>query len=230
MSTQTLTAEERKITGRKVKTLREKGLIPANVFGKDVKSYAVSVSADDFTKVFEEAGETGIIDLSVGKKKNPVLVSNTQVHPINGGIIHVDFRQIDLTKKITATVPVELTGESPAEKSGLGTVVQQVTELDVEALPTNLPESFIVDVATLTEVDQTIHVSDLKYDKSKVTIEAEDDQIVAKVEPPAEEEIIPVATEETPEGAEGEEIAEGETPAEGQEADSKEDSEETKEE
>lgn len=202
MSNQKLTATERKVFGRKVGKLRKEGQIPANVFGKDVKSYAISVPVETFQKVFEEAGETGIIDLTVGGKTNPVLVSNTQIHPVEGDIIHVDFRQIDLTKKITATVPVEIIGESPAEKSGLGTVVQQTTELDVEALPADLPEKFEVDVTVLAEVDATIHVSDLKYDKSKVEIDAEADQIIAKVEPPTEEEVIPTPSEgEAEEGA-----------------------------
>lgn len=205
MTTLSLTVEERKITGRKVKALRREGVIPGNVFGKDVKSYAVSVPADTFRKVFEDAGETGIIELTVGKKKNPVLISNVQVHPVTGSTIHIDFRQVDLTKKITATVPVEIIGESPAEKSGLGTVVQQTSEVDVEALPADLPEKFEVDVTILAEVDAAIYIKDLKYDKSKVTIDAEEDQIVAKVEPPQEEKEVAVAP------AEGEEAAESVT-------------------
>lgn len=196
MSTQKLSATDRIIVGRKVKSLRREGLIPANVFGKDVKSYAVSVSNDAFRKVYEEAGETGIIELEVGKKANPVLISNVQTHPVTGETLHIDFRQVDLKKKITATVPVEIIGESPAEKSGLGTVVQQTSELDVEALPTDLPEKFEVDVTILTEVDAAIYVKDLKYDKSKVEIDAEEDQIIAKVEPPQEEkEVVPAPAE-----------------------------------
>lgn len=220
MTNQTLSAEERTVTGRKVKALRRDGVVPANVFGKDVKSYAVSVSADKFRKVFEEAGETGIVELSVGKKTNPVLISNVQTHPVTGDTLHIDFRQVDLTKKITATVPVEIIGESPAEKSGLGTVVQQTLELEVEALPTELPEKFEVDVTELTEVDAAFYVKDLKYDKSKVTVTAEEDQIIAKVEPPQEEKV-----EEVP--AEAEEGAEA--PAEGAEEAPKEESTESAE-
>jgi len=214
MGAHKLTAEPRKMTGRKVRRLRGEGKLPANVFGKDVKSYAITVPSDEFKKVFDEAGETGIIELTVGKKKSPVLVSNVQVHPVSGGTLHVDFRQIDLTKKITATVPVEVVGESPAEKSGLGTVVQQISELEVEALPADLPESFSVDVNGLTEVDDAIYVRDLDYDKDKVKVEAEGDQIVVKVEPPQkEEEVAPPPAEEGEEAvALGEETpsAEGE--------------------
>lgn len=219
MTTQTLTAEERTVTGRKVKALRRQGVIPANVFGKDVKSYAVSVPADKFRKVFEEARETGIVELSVGKKTNPVLISNVQKHPVTGETLHIDFRQVDLTKKITATVPVEIIGESPAEKSGLGTVVQQTLELEVEALPTDLPEKFEVDVTELTEVDAAIYVKDLKYDKHKVTVSAEEDQIIAKVDPPQEEKV------EEPAPAEGEEAAEAPAESEAPQEESTESSE-----
>lgn len=223
MSTHTLRVETREITGRKVKALRSEGIIPANVFGKDIKSYAVSVKADEFRKLYEDAGETAIVELSIDKGKTaPVLISNVQKHPVTGEIIHVDFRQVDLTKKVTAQVPVELTGESPAEKSGVGTVVQQIQELTVEALPTELPEKFEVDVSALTEVDQAICVKDLKYDRSKVTIQGEENQIIAKVEPPQKEEEVSAPAEaeagtegEAPATAEGEEAKPaGEVPVE----------------
>lgn len=213
MNTQSLTAEPRKVLGRKVKSLRIQGLVPGNVFGKDIKSTAVQLKADEFRKVFEEAGETGIVELTVEKKKNPVLITNVQSHPVTGDTLHVDFRQVDLSQKITATVPVEIVGESPAEKSGIGTVVQQVMELEVEALPADLPENFEIDVTALAEVDAAVYVKDLKYDKSKVTIDAEKDQIVVKVEPPQEEKVEePVVVE----GEEGESVEGEVAPAEGE--------------
>lgn len=226
MIIQKLTADIRKITGRKVKILRRDGLIPANVFGKDVKSYAIQVSEADFKKVYQEVGETGVVELSVDKKTAPVLISNVSVHPVTDKIIHVDFRQIDLTKKVTAMVPVKVVGEAAAEKSGIGTVVQQTNELQVEALPTDLPESFEVDVTALEDVDAAIYVRDLKYDKEKLVItDVESDQIVVKVEPPQKEEEVAapplvegeVAAEETPEAKEAseqKEAAPGEEPKE----------------
>lgn len=211
MNKHKLTAEPRSIVGRKVKKLREQSLVPGNVFGKGVKSQAVQLSAESFRDIYKDAGETGIIELTVGKATNPVLVSNVQVHPVSDEVLHVDFRQIDLTQKISATVPVEIVGESPAEKSGIGTVVQQISEVQVEALPADLPEKFEVDVADLAEVDAAIFVKDLKYDKSKIQIEADEDQIIVKVEPPQKEEVVEAPVEP----AEGEEVAaegEAETP------------------
>jgi large subunit ribosomal protein L25 len=197
-----LKAEKRKISGRKVKTLRNEGLLPANIYGKKVKSLAIQVAQIEFEKVYKEAGETGIVELAVGKEKRPVLINNVQVHPVTDLPLHVDFLQIDLKEKVTADVPVELIGESPAEKSGLGTVVQYLNEIEVEALPGDLPEKFEIDLSKLTEVDQSVFIKDLAADTKKVEVKADADQILVKVEPPRkeEEELPPVEVE----GEEGE--------------------------
>lgn len=170
-------------------------------------------------------GETGLITLKLSgakeKEDRAVLVSNVQYDPVSDTPIHIDFRQVDLKEKVTASVPVELSGECPAEKTGVGTAVQYIDELEVEALPADLPEKFGVDISTLAEVDQAIKVSDLKYDKSKVEIKAEEEAIIAKVEPPQKEEVIAPPVEEVPVEAEvpGEEVTgEGEVPAEAEAA------------
>ncbi len=211
MSTTQLKAEKRKLTGRKVKALRKTGILPANVYGKKIKSEGVQVNAKEFKKVFEEAGETGIVELTLGDEKKPVLIHDLQLDSLTGDPIHVDFMQVDLKQKVTATVQVEIEGESPAEKSGVGTVVQLLSEIEVEALPADLPEKFTVDASKLEEVDQVVKVSDLDYDKSKVEVKVELDALVAKVEPPQKEEVV-----EAPVVAEGEAPAEGQAPTEGE--------------
>lgn len=219
-----LEAEARKLTGRKVKTLRATGLLPANVYGKKISSLAVQLKLSDFKKVYEEAGETGLITLKVqgakGKAEDrAVLISNVQIDPVSDLPVHVDFRQVDLKEKVSAEVPVELTGESPAQKGGIGTVVQYIDEIEVEALPLDLPEKFEIDISTLAEVDQAVFVKDLKYDKAKVAVKSDPEEIVVKVEPPQKEEVVAPPAEEVP--AEGEVTApegeeapagEGETP------------------
>lgn len=221
MATEKLKADKRKITGRKVKKLREEGKLPANIYGKGVKSTSIEVDEKDFKKVYGEAGETGIIEISIGKEMHPVLVNNIQNDPITGNILHVDFRQVNLKEKVSAEVPVETTGESPAEKQGLGTAVQYLDEIEVEALPMDLPEVFEVDLTKLSEVDQAIFVKDMPVDKSKVEIKQDPDEIVVKVEPLREEEEEPVAAP-SPEDVEiteekREEGEEGKTPEEGKE-------------
>ncbi len=216
MTKTTLKAEKRTQEGRKVKKLRSEGILPGNVYGKKIKSQSVQVVLKDFDKIYKEIGETGLLTLQIGNEEKPVLIHNLQLNPVSDEPVHVDFLQVDLKEKVEADIPVELIGESPAEKQALGTVVQYINEIKVEALPTDLPEEFQVDSSVLAEVDQAVLVKDLKYDKSKVEIKDDLEAIVAKVEPPQKEEIAP-----PPAPAEGEVSAEGvpaeggETPAEG---------------
>lgn len=215
MEKKELKAEVRKISGRKVKNLRHEGILPGNIFGKKIKSEAVQVALKDFQKVYKEVGETGLVTLVVGKDEKPVLVHNLQIDPVDESPLHVDFLQVDLKEKVEAEVPVELIGESPAEKQAIGTVVQQLNEIKVEALPADLPEKFEVSIENLAEVDQAIYVKDLKYDKSKVEIKDDLEALVAKVEPPQKEEVVaPPAPAEGEVPAEGA-PATGEVPAEG---------------
>ena len=204
-----LKASPRKILGRKVKVLRLEGLIPANVYGKKVKSTAVSVDAKEFDNIFKEAGETSLVELNLGKDKKAVLVRNVQHDPVSEQVLHVDFQEVDLKERITTQVPVELIGESPAEKQGIGTVVQQLDEIEVEALPADFPEKFEIDISNLSEVADTIYVKDIKV-SNKVTVTENPDEIVVKVEPLREEEEVPVAPVE---GEEGEVAPEGEESA-----------------
>lgn len=210
-----LKADKRKLEGRKVKLLRAKGLVPANIYGRDVKSLSIEIDVKAFREVFKKAGETGIIEINLDKETRPVLVNNVQVHPATDEILHVDFRQVNLKEKVSANIPVGIVGESPAEKAGLGTVVLLLQELEVKALPMDLPEKFEIDATKLTDVDQTVKVSDLAYDKTKVEVDADKDEIVVKVEPPQKEEVIEVvAPVEGEAPVEGQPAAEGETPAE----------------
>lgn len=224
MDKQDLKAQVRKEVGRKVKLLRKEGILPANVYGKKTKSEAIKVNLKEFAKVYSVAGETGLINLIIenGKKEEKaVLVSNLQHDPISDLPIHVDLREVDLTEKITAEVPVETAGESPAEKQAIGTVVQYIDEVEVEALPTDFPDKFIIDVSELTEVDQAVYAKDLKIDKNKVTILTDAETIIVKVEPPQKEEVVAPPEAEVPvEGtvAEGEVAGAQTAPVEGEAA------------
>lgn len=212
-----LKVSKRKITGRAVKTLRREGIVPGNLFGKKTKSLAIQLPAENFAKIFEDAGETSIINIEVEgeKETRPVLISAVQNHPVTGVPLHVDFHEVDLTQKVTATIPVELVGVAPAVEDLGAVVVQQISELDVEALPADLPEKLEVDISGLKQFDDTVTVADIKLDKSKVEIvdTAPETIVVQATEPQKEEEPAPVEAE----AAEGEAApAEGEAPAEGQ--------------
>ena len=210
MANITLKADKRTELGRKVKRLRKEGKLPANIYGKKTKSQAITVNLNELEKVFEKAGETSVVEVVVGKKKHHTLIHEIQKDPVTDVPIHADFMQVDLKEKVTAQIPVDFVGESPAEKQGLGTVVQYVDEVEVEALPTELPEKFEVDISKLSEVDQQIQIKDLVVDKKKIAVQNDEEQILAKVEPPREEEVAPEV--EVEEGEETEE--EGETVSE----------------
>lgn len=209
MDKQTLLAEKRTTVGRKVKKLRLQGILPANVFGKNVKSQSLQVKLADFAQTFKKVGETGLVTLMIKgtKDEKPVLVSNIQKDPRTDLPIHIDFRQVDLKEKVEADVAVEIVGESPVEKQGIGTVVLYIDEVKVEALPTDLPDKFEVDASSLTEVDQTVMAKDLNFDKKKVELKIDPETIVVKVEPPQKEEVVEtpvVAPAEGPAAAEAE--------------------------
>ncbi|PIS14981.1 50S ribosomal protein L25 [Candidatus Shapirobacteria bacterium CG09_land_8_20_14_0_10_38_17] len=208
-----IVAEKRKILGRKVKKLRREGILPANLFGKKIKSQALQVSQKELLEVFEKMGETGLIDLAVDKQKaRPVLISSLQVDPVTGSSLHVDFHQVDLEEKTVVAVPIELIGTSPVIEKDEGVLVQPLLEVEVEALPQQLPDHLEADVSVLTKLNDAVRVSDLKVGK-EVEIKAEKNEIVVKVGALREEEVAPVATEEAGveekgEGEEGKEIEE----------------------
>jgi large subunit ribosomal protein L25 len=207
---------------KKPKILRREGLIPANVYGEG-KSKAVQMGYQDFFKLYEDAGETSLIYLSIDgeKKKRPVLIEDVQVDPLSGKIIHVAFQQVSLKEKITAEIPVEIEGEFNVP-GGVLVVVKDLVE--VEALPTDLPENFVFSAEELTEIGQTIAYKDLEIDKEKVTLilgeEGEDEPLVIVQE--QKEEVVE-------ESAESEEGSDEESKAEA-EADTTEEKEESKEE
>jgi len=226
MKKTSIKAKTREIIGRKVKKLRKEGEIPANLYGKKIKSISLQVKSDEFKKVWAEVGESGLLEVEVGEKTHPVLIHNVQVHPVSGEFLHVDFHEVSLTEKTTAMVPVELTGESPAVKQSLGVLLQTMSELEVEALPADLPESLVVDISGLAEVENQITVGEIKID-SKIKLLADPSEVVVKIGALQKEEVVaPPVTEEVPIEGEAapsgevsaEEGASGEAPVAGEEA------------
>lgn len=210
-----ITAQKREILGKKVKKLRREGILPANIYGKKVKSVGIQVNLKDFVDIYKEVGETGLVDLQIEgeKETRPVLIHNVCKHPVEDNFLHADFRQIILTEKVKATIPVELIGEAPAVAQNLGVLVQISKEIEVEALPTDLPEHFQVDISKLEKVDDVVSVKDINVDKKKVELKLGDEQIIAKIEHLAKEEAVtPPPIAEVP--AEGAPPAEGAAPAE----------------
>lgn len=211
-----LHADRREALGKKVKRLRRDGMVPGNVYGLDMEPIPLTLDGREFIAVHQRAGSTGVIDLAVNSADTlPVLVQEVQHDPPTSRVLHVSFVQVDLTKPVSAMVPVVIQGDAPAVELG-AIVIQHVNEVSVSALPDDIPEHFEVDVSVLADFDHSLLVGDLDA-PAGVTIQTELDDLMVRAERPR------VIEEETPE--EDEEL-EGEEGEEGEEAATEEESEE----
>ncbi len=190
-----LAVEKRTILGKKIKNLRKEGILPANIYGKDLASVAVQVPLQDFINLYKEVGETGLIDIELDGTKRPVLIKNVQFEFRYHTPLHADFYQVNLKEKVKTMVPLEFVGEAPAVVEKLGDLIHPLNEVEVEALPESLPENIEVSLESLTAVDTQITVNDLKVEK-EVTILTDPEQIIAKITEIVEEP-EPEAVEET---------------------------------
>ncbi|MCS6789074.1 MAG: 50S ribosomal protein L25 [Patescibacteria group bacterium] len=188
-----LKVQIRKNLGKKVKNLRNQGLIPAELYGHNISNMHLVVNFKDFNNVYRQAGESSIINLVIedDKSKNniPVLIHDIQRDYLNGNILHIDFYQIKMDEKIRTYVPLKFVGESPAVKNYGGILNKSMLEIEIEALPKDLPHEVEVDVSNLKELGQSIYVRDLKLPKG-VRILIDLDNPVATVIAQKEEEAI----------------------------------------
>ncbi len=208
-----LKAEKRVLLGSKVKKLRREKIIPANVFGHTIESQAVQVSEVEFNRVFKQAGETSLVWLKIEgeDKERPTLVKGLTNNPVTGQKYHVDFHQVNLKEKVTANIPVEIVGEAQLVKDGLAVVDINVHEIEVEALPTDLPESIIFDISALKEIGDGLKITDVQIPSEVTVLSDLDMTVVALGAPQKEEEPL---VEEIPEDVTG--------AVEGEEAETKE--------
>lgn len=205
-----LNANKRTVEGRKVKNLRRDGLLPATIYGNGLTPISVQVKTDEFAHAYKQTGETGLISLTVDGESHPVLVSTVQLDPVSSLPIHVEFHQVNLKEKIKANVPLVVVGESSAVKEKTGTLLQLLSEVEVEALPTDLPENIEVDISKLANVNDHLLVKELVM-PAEVTLVTDPEIMIIKIgelvapepEPvaaPAEGEAAPVVGEEAAEG------------------------------
>ncbi|HJN62107.1 MAG TPA: 50S ribosomal protein L25 [Candidatus Parcubacteria bacterium] len=209
-----LTAKIRKTIGKKIKALLKEGVLPAVLYGPGMKTVSLEVDLKDFEKTFKEAGRSSLISLETeGKKeKNLTLIQSVQRHPLTGKPIHVDFYQPNLKEKIEARVPIILDGEAPAVKDLGGTLVKTISEVNVKALPQNLPKEIRISVEGLKTFEDNIFIKDLKTGEG-IEILKKPEEIVARVTPPEKvEEELAKPIEEKVEDVEkvGEKKEEGE--------------------
>lgn len=210
-----INAEKREVFGKKLSKYRKEGKIPGNIYGKTTDPTPIWFNSKEVDTLLKDVSETAFIDIKIGSEKaRPVVLRDIQHHTIGRAIVHIDAQQVNLNEKIQVTVAIEITGESEAVTSELGILENALAEIEIEALPADIPESFIVDISPLVEVGQKITVADLKVPTGVEIITDAEATIVSIVEPQqAEEEVVEKTEAELIEGVEataekGEESAE----------------------
>ena len=195
-----LSAKIRKDLGKKVKSLRKKGIIPGILYGPEIKNLPLEIDLKEFEKVFKETGESSLIKLEIKEdpekisprfngarklktKEFTVLIHEIEKDPLTLKPIHIDFYQPKLKEEVQALVPLVFEGESKAVKELEGTLVKNIHEVKVKALPLNLPKEIRVNIEKLKTFDDEILIADLKLPEG-VKILKEPQETVAFVAPP----------------------------------------------
>ena len=172
--------------------LRNSGQVPAVFYGAGKKSTPITISNVEFKKIWKQAGESSAVKIKTGSEDIDVLIHEVQTDPVTSEPIHVDFLAIDMTKKIKVKVELVFEGVSEAVKSGVGNLVKVLHEIEIEALPKDLPHNLTVDISKLATVADTVVVSDIKLPQGVAAVTAGADGVASIVEQKEEgEEVVP---------------------------------------
>ena len=178
----TLKVTNRDVLGKKTRFLRRQGISPVHLFGHSVKSLALQCDTAQLNHIIAQAGTTKLINLEIDEEKHPrsVFIREIQRNAGNRDLLHVDFYQIRKKERIKVEVPIVLVGEAPALKSKGSSLMQTLDTLSIESLPDKLPPQIEVDLSSLEEVGQTVHVRDILLSPD-ITLNTDPDQLVVKV-------------------------------------------------
>jgi large subunit ribosomal protein L25 len=187
-----LDAKLRTVFGKKNKNLRKEGLLPANIYGTNFPSQAIAVNYIEFKRTFRIVGETGVVYIKTEKDEIPTLITSLQRDPLEGLVLHADFRKVDLSIKIEAEVPLMFVGVAPAANAG-GVILTQSDKVTVEALPQDIPNHIEIDLSGLKEIGAEIKVSDIPVDTA-YTIKTDATKVIVSVTAHKEESVIAETT------------------------------------
>lgn len=211
-----LKVTRRAVTGKKVNVLRRQGITPVHLYGPGAESQTLQVETNVLKKLLGQTGRTALIELHVSGEKGSkrVLVREIQRSPVGGELLHVDFVQVSMTKKIKVEVPLILVGESPALRQKQNMLEHGLTSIQVECLPDEIPAQIELDISGLTESGQAIRVKDIPV-SGQVTLFDDPDRMVLRITERylEKEEVVKAAAEVTEEAkAEGAGAAAEEAP------------------
>lgn len=166
--------------------IRQTGQIPAVFYGRKEASTPISIRQNDFMKVWKEAGESTVVTLETPEGEKESLIHDVEIHPVTGAPQHADFYVFEKGHKVEVALPVEFEGVSPAVKDLGGTLVKVMHEIEVEAMPKDLPHSIIIDISSLKTFGDQIIAQDLKL-PSGVELKVSPEDVVVTVSAPREE-------------------------------------------
>ena len=195
-----LNTEKREIYGKKLRSLRKKGILPIHVYGPGMESIALQSETNNVLKVLQEAGRTNPVKIIDSDMEHTTLVRNVDQHPATGELQHVDFMRVDENKAIEVEVPVVLIGEAPGTRGGAGTVTQAIYSLSVLSKPFTVPSEIQADLSVLVDLETNIKRGDLVLPDG-VELVGDPDIPVAWIQPPRVQEEVAVE-EGAEEGAE----------------------------
>ncbi len=207
----TIQAQPRSISGRASKQLRSEGILPAVVYGRGFEAISIQVPTKEFQRVFAEAGETTLVYLSLEKDVFPTIIHDVTVDAANDKLLHADFYKVRLDEKIKANIPVVIVGVSPAVKDFGGIMLKNISEIDVEGFPQDLPHQISIDVSTLVNLRDSILVKDIMESNTlvksgKLKILTDPNDIIVLVQAPISEDELKEQLEASAPGAAADEV------------------------
>ncbi len=190
--TTALTATTRTQVGHALKDLREQGLVPAVVYGHESKNQLIALNHAEMQKVFQQAGESTLIDLSIdGQEPIETLIKDVQLEPLKNNLLHVDFYQIKKGEKIETEIELRFIAESPAVKAMGGILNKALDKIAVKCLPRDLIQQLDVDISGLDDFVKSIHVKNLVIPETMELLTAPDIMVATVSAPRIEKEDTP---------------------------------------
>jgi large subunit ribosomal protein L25 len=205
MEREELRARSRTVIGKQVRQMRAQEWVPAVVYGPDQPARSIEAPERALVRVLRRAGDTSLIDLFVDDEgaATVVLAREVQRNALNGRLVHVDFYQVRLTQRVKTTPHLRFHGEPAAVKAGTAVLLHNMTQVEIECLPTDLIHSIDVDVSGLVNLGDSIYVRDLPIPPGITLLDDPNDVVASLIqtrmaiaEEVKEEEVVPEAAAE----------------------------------